>query len=45
VADAVIEGCNDVLRRRYIRAEAERLVEYAAKIIRFCEGLLPTLEP
>ena len=32
-------------RRRYIRAEAERLVEYAAKIVRFCEGLLPTLEP
>ena len=32
-------------RRRYIRTEAERLVEYAAKIVRFCEGLLSTLEP
>ena len=32
-------------RRRYIRAEAERLVEYAAKIVRFCEGLLSALEP
>ena len=32
-------------RRRYIRAEAERLVEYAAQIVRFCEGLLSTLEP
>jgi HEPN domain-containing protein len=32
-------------RRRYIRAEAERLVEYAAQIVEFCEGLLSTLEP
>lgn len=32
-------------RRRYIRAEAERLVEYAAQIVGFCEGLLSTLEP
>ena len=32
-------------RRRYIRAEAERLIEYAAKIVRFCEGLLSALEP
>jgi HEPN domain-containing protein len=32
-------------RRLYIRAEAERLVDHAEKIVQFCEGLLPTLEP
>jgi len=32
-------------RRRYTCTEAERLVEHAAKIVKFCEGLLPTLEP
>jgi len=32
-------------RRRYIRTEAERLVEHAAKIVQFCESLLPTMEP
>ncbi len=25
--------------------EAERLVEYAAQIVKFCEGLLSTLDP
>jgi len=30
-------------RRRYTRAEAERLVSYAERIVRFCEGLLSTL--
>ena len=27
-------------RRRYTRAESERLVEYAGRIVAFCEGLL-----
>ncbi|MEZ8217597.1 HEPN domain-containing protein [Candidatus Fervidibacteria bacterium JGI MDM2 SSWTFF-3-K9] len=30
-------------RRRYTRAEAERLISYAEQIFRFCEGLLATL--
>lgn len=28
-------------RRRYTRAEAERLIAHAEQILRFCEGLLP----
>ena len=32
-------------RRRYTYTEAERLVAHAAKIVEFCESLLPTLEP
>ena len=28
-------------RRRYTRAEAERMIAYATQILRFCEGLLP----
>lgn len=30
-------------RRRYTRTEAERLVNHADNIVRFCEGLLSTL--
>ena len=30
-------------RRRYTRAEAERMVAYAEGIIRFCEGFLSAL--
>jgi HEPN domain-containing protein len=30
-------------RRLYVRAEAERMVEHADRILRFCEGLLSTL--
>lgn len=30
-------------RRRYTRAEAERLVSHAEAIVQFCEGLLSTL--
>jgi len=30
-------------RRRYTRAEAERLISYAEQILRFCEGLLASL--
>ena len=32
-------------RRRYPCTEAERLVEHAAKVVKFCKSLLPTLEP
>jgi len=32
-------------RRCYTCTEVERLVEHAAKIVKFCESLLPTLEP
>jgi HEPN domain-containing protein len=32
-------------RRRDIRVEAERLVEYAARVVKFCAGLLSTLDP
>jgi HEPN domain-containing protein len=28
-------------RRRYIRAEAERLVQHADRIVQWCAGLLP----
>ena len=31
-------------RRRYTRREAERLIEYAEKIFRFCEGLLSKIQ-
>lgn len=30
-------------RTRYTRAEAERMIGYADRIVRFCEGLLSTL--
>lgn len=30
---------------KYTRREAERLVGYAERVVRFCEGLLPTLHP
>jgi HEPN domain-containing protein len=30
-------------RSRYFRVEAERLVTHAEAVVRFCEGLLPTL--
>ncbi|MBC7098056.1 HEPN domain-containing protein [Candidatus Bipolaricaulota bacterium] len=32
-------------RTRYTRAEAERLISHAQKIIEFCEGLLSSPEP
>jgi HEPN domain-containing protein len=31
-------------RRRYTRTEAERMVVHARQIVRFCEGLLSTLQ-
>ncbi len=31
-------------RRRYTRPEAERMVAHARQIVRFCEGLLSTLQ-
>jgi HEPN domain-containing protein len=32
-------------RRRYTKQEAERLIRHAEEVIRFCEGVLPTLHP
>jgi HEPN domain-containing protein len=30
-------------RRRYGRAEAERMVAHAEHVVQFCEGFLPTI--
>jgi hypothetical protein len=41
----VVYGGEYVKIGRVSLLEAERLVEYAAQIVKFCEGLLSTLDP